>query len=277
MLKKNVNNKLTELSRHQDIINSRLDEFENRNDYSFQRNFTTDKDKLNKDLDELMASMKHGVNLNYANFYEDALVHSKKKSRPKAKPPVQRKVEESVNLSPEKRARYVINEEAAKRKQKSKEKLNLFNLNKSEFHKRQNLYLTNEMVSLRVKLNKTKNKNQLLKSLVNGASAIKNCHIMEKLITNFIEALAVNWNEVVELLIDDLITEEVYNLNEIELARSKYNEVNVEEFSKEIKRIENDSEIFDPHKFELDMYEMNKIIDEFNKQEKDYRDKYNNN
>jgi hypothetical protein len=289
--KKQVKNKLDELSSYQEMINTRLDSFEHRNDYSFKKNYSHDKEQLNKDLDDLMASMRTGVNINYASFYEDALkANTKKHSKERKKADntyntfntnmtrvKQNKTNENVNIVTEERTRYVVDNEVNENKAKEKERLNLLNLNKSEYHKRQSLYLTNEMMSLRLKLNKMKNKNQLFKNLLNNHTAIKNNHVMEKIIINFIENLAVNWNDIVELLIDDLISDEVDNLNEIELQKSKYNEINIEEFTNEIKKIENNSEIFDCDKFEMDIHEINRIIGEYNSQENELKIKYNKN
>jgi hypothetical protein len=277
--KNNAKSKLDELSQYQARINSKLDGFENRNDYSFKKNYKNEEERLNRDLDDIINSMKDGVNLNYASFYDTVLESNMMKRKSQSPPPkkvvkVARKQVIEKPKEVEEITRYVADGEFIERKEKELEKLNLMNLNKTEYHKRQNLYLTNEMVALRVKLNKMKNKNQLLKGMLDTSPEIKNCHVMEKLITSFIETLAVNWNEIVNLIIDDLITQEVYNLNELELKKSKYNEVNVDEFVKEIKQIEKDTEIFDPEKFELDMHEINNIISNYNNCESRIADKY---
>ena len=73
-----------------------------------------------------------------------------------------------------------------------------------KLHKKQNDFLTNELVNLRVKLNKIKNKNQILKRIMKNEEGVKNCNLIGKLIISYIEKLAVNWDEIVEMLIDEL-------------------------------------------------------------------------
>ena len=103
--------------------------------------------------------------------------------------------------------------------------------NNLELHKKQNVFLSNELINLKVKLNKIKNQNDLLKSLLHDQVRINNPKVLEKFINNFIERLAINWNEVCDSLIDDLLEQEVYNLNEIELEKINYNEIRLTTFS----------------------------------------------
>jgi hypothetical protein len=103
--------------------------------------------------------------------------------------------------------------------------------NNLELHKKQNVFLSNELINLKVKLNKIKNQNDLLKSLLHDQVRINNPKVLEKFINNFIERLAINWNEVCDSLIDDLLEQEVYNLNEIELEKINYNEIRLTTFT----------------------------------------------
>ena len=100
-----------------------------------------------------------------------------------------------------------------------------------ELQKKQNVFLSNELISLKVKLNKMKNQNNLLQSLLHNQLTINNPKNLEKFINNFIERLAINWNEVCDSLIDDLLEQEVYNLNEIELEKINYNEIRLTTFA----------------------------------------------
>ena len=103
--------------------------------------------------------------------------------------------------------------------------------NNLELHKKQNVFLSNELINLKVKLNKINNQNNLLKSLLHDQVRINNPKVLEKFINNFIERLAINWNEVCDSLIDDLLEQEVYNLNEIELEKINYNEIRLTTFT----------------------------------------------
>jgi len=107
--------------------------------------------------------------------------------------------------------------------------------NNLELHKKQNVFLSNELINLKVKLNKIKNHNDLLKSLLHDQVRINNPKVLEKFINNFIERLAINWNEVCDSLIDDLLEQEVYNLNEIELEKINYNEIRLTTFADVLK------------------------------------------
>ena len=104
-----------------------------------------------------------------------------------------------------------------------------------ELQKKQNVILSNELISLKVKLNKMKNQNNLLQSLLHNQITVNNPKILEKFINNFIERLAINWNEVCDSLIDDLLEQEVYNLNEIELEKINYNEIRLTTFADVLK------------------------------------------
>lgn len=104
-----------------------------------------------------------------------------------------------------------------------------------ELHKKQNVFLSNELISLKVKLNKMKNQNNVLKSLLREQISINNPKILEKFINNFIERLAINWNEVCDSLIDDLLEQEVYNLNELELQKIHYNDIRLTTFEDVLK------------------------------------------
>jgi hypothetical protein len=89
----------------------------------------------------------------------------------------------------------------------------------SKFYDKENFYLANELVNLRCKLNKINNKNKLLKNILHAKIEVKNCHILDKFINSFIEKLAINWKEISELIIDELIEQEIYHLNELELTK----------------------------------------------------------
>ena len=102
--------------------------------------------------------------------------------------------------------------------------------NNLELHKKQNVFLSNELINLKVKLNKINNQNNLLKSLLHDQVRINNPKVLEKFINNFIERLAINWNEVCDSLIDDLLEQEVYNLNELELQKIHYYDIRLTTF-----------------------------------------------
>ena len=54
---------------------------------------------------------------------------------------------------------------------------------------------------------------------------------LEKFINSFVEKLSINWNDIVEEIIDELLIQEVYELNSIELDKMKYNELKLTTFA----------------------------------------------
>ena len=89
-------------------------------------------------------------------------------------------------------------------------------------HKQQNIFLGNELTLLKCKLNKIRKENEFLQSLIHEKGMVKNTNVLEKFIGGFIEKLSLNWNEIVENIIDEIIIDEIHELNEIELNKINY-------------------------------------------------------
>ena len=51
---------------------------------------------------------------------------------------------------------------------------------------------------------------------------VKNTNVLEKFIGKFVERLSLNWDEIVENIIDELLLDETYILNEIDLKKINY-------------------------------------------------------
>ena len=51
---------------------------------------------------------------------------------------------------------------------------------------------------------------------------VKNITVLEKFIGKFVERLSLNWDEIVNMIIDELLIEEAYELNKIDLKKMKY-------------------------------------------------------
>lgn len=85
--------------------------------------------------------------------------------------------------------------------------------------KEQNIFLSNELIRLKCKLNDIKKDNEFLKSVINEKGMVKNTNVLEKFIGKFVERLSLNWNEIVNMIIDELLMEEAYQINEIDLKR----------------------------------------------------------
>ena len=61
-----------------------------------------------------------------------------------------------------------------------------------------------------------------MQSLIHEKGMVKNTNVLEKFIGGFIEKLSLNWNEIVESIIDEIIIDEIYELNEIDLNKVNY-------------------------------------------------------
>ena len=100
---------------------------------------------------------------------------------------------------------------------------NIQNQQKLELlHKQQNIFLGNELTLLKIKLNKIRKENEFLQSLIHEKGMVKNTNVLEKFIGGFVEKLSLNWNEIVENIIDEIIIDEIHELNEIELNKVNY-------------------------------------------------------
>ena len=100
---------------------------------------------------------------------------------------------------------------------------NIQNQQKLELlHKQQNIFLGNELTLVKCKLNKIRKENEFLQSLIHEKGMVKNTNVLEKFIGGFVEKLSLNWNEIVENIIDEIIIDEIHELNEIELNKINY-------------------------------------------------------
>ena len=145
-----------------------------------------------------------------------------------------------------------------------------------ELQKKQNVFLSNELISLKVKLNKMKNQNNLLQSLLHNQLTINNPKILEKFINNFIERLAINWNEVCDSLIDDLLEQEVYNLNELELQKIHYYDIRLTTFEDVMRNAPISKNLNNDLIFES-LFEVQREINKIKHTEKLIKQKYNMN
>ena len=98
---------------------------------------------------------------------------------------------------------------------KSKQNLELL-------HKQQNIFLSNELTLLKCKLNKVRKDNEFLQSLIHEKGMVKNTNVLEKFIGKFVERLSLNWDEIVNMIIDEILIDEAYELNNIDLKKINY-------------------------------------------------------
>ena len=89
-------------------------------------------------------------------------------------------------------------------------------------YKEQNKFLGNELTLLKCKLNKIRKDNEFLQSLIHEKGMVKNSNVLEKFIGGFIEKLSLNWDDIVNNIIDEIIIDEMHELNEIELNKMNY-------------------------------------------------------
>lgn len=192
---------------------------------------TSYQNQLTNDLNQIMTKVNDNIiSTNYLNFY-DFLLSRRPKQPPKPQP---------VKEAPIEYAEAATQVDIRRRSLPQKINLSLlpsqipYKINsdaKNLLHKKQNAFLTNELTSLKCKLNKLKNDNERLNTLLRSQQEVKNYKFLEKFINSFVEKLSINWNDIVEGIIDDLLTQEVYELNSIELDKMKYNELKLTTFA----------------------------------------------
>ena len=308
----NVQKELNKMSNLQQTISSKLDKFDeklNSNNENFLKDsLSTDisnneyKQTLNNRLDLIMGKINDNIiNKNYLNFY-DFLLNRKKffeenqqkeillESQKLKKIKEEQKISNNENLKNESIQADIHRSQSLKFPTKIQLSYNNgFNQNYNNFSetfddknnlylltKKQNVFLENELINLKVKINKIRNSNQLLKNLLNKENKCKNPKILEKFIENFIEKLAVNWNEICDLIIDEMLEQEVYELNELELKKIHFDELKLTTFKDVLKNAPkiNNNNNQNNLMFES-FYEIQRICNEIKNKEFEIQNKYN--
>ena len=308
----NVQKELNKMSNLQQTISSKLDKFDeklNSNNENFLKDsLSTDisnneyKQTLNNRLDLIMGKINDNIiNKNYLNFY-DFLLNRKKffeenqqkeillESQKLKKIKEEQKISNNENLKNESIQADIHRSQSLKFPTKIQLSYNNgFNQNYNNFSetfddknnlylltKKQNVFLENELINLKVKINKIRNSNQLLKNLLNKENKCKNPKILEKFIENFIEKLAINWNEICDLIIDEMIEQEVYELNELELKKIHFDELKLTTFKDVLKNAPkiNNNNNQNNLMFES-FYEIQRICNEIKNKEFEIQNKYN--
>ena len=197
------------------------------------------KEIMNKRLDDIMGKIDdHIINQNYTNLYKFLSNASpyKKHKQEKIIPNKEIKEEikeikqnESINISeniPSNNNNNNKSENEIKSDYNGTGKTDLEELkskqNKELLQKQQNIYLSNELITLKNKLNNLRKDNEFLKSVINEKGMVKNTNVLEKFIGKFVERLSLNWDEIVEKIIDEMLIDEAYLLNEIDLKKINY-------------------------------------------------------
>ena len=89
-------------------------------------------------------------------------------------------------------------------------------------NKQQNIFLSNELTLLKTEINKIKKDNDFLQKVIHEKGIVKKTNVLEKFIGNYVEKLSSNWNDAVEMIIEEILYEEVMELNEIESNKNNY-------------------------------------------------------
>ena len=232
--------------------------------------------KLNEDLENLMTKVNDNIiSTNYLNFYDFLLRRRNIQQKPQPQPIMKEEPIQYANAStqadfhrsnsvPQKISLSILNSRIPKSMDTEAKNL---------LHKKQNAFLTNELTSLKLKLNKLQNDNEKLNSLVRSTQKVNNYKFLEKFINNFVEKLAINWNDIVEEIIEDLLIQEVYQLNELELQKMNYNELRVTTFADILKNAPTQEMKYDLMFDSLD--EVSKMISYVKKKEQSIGQKYN--
>lgn len=154
----------------------------------------------------------------------------------------------------------------------NKKKIELLN-------KQQNIFLSNELTLLKCKLNKIRKENEFLQSLIHEKGVVKNTNVLEKFIGTFVEKLSLNWNDIVEMIIEEILYDEIMELNEIELNKMNYNKNKKMLFDLYMKNKEGSNNLSEEDNTNIDLLVGNidlikKIINSVKKTENELRAKY---
>ena len=191
-----------------EINNSKIDNSINNNNDSFNRN------NMNN------SNNKNNINTDNNKKYEEHIINNNKNNKNNKFNinDINNNNQIKLNKGPEKANIYIsyhgpgkINLDDAQNQQ-----------NLEMLHKQQNIFLGNELTLLKCKLNKIRKENEFLQSLMHEKGMVKNTNVLEKFIGGFVEKLSLNWNDIVNEIIDEIIVDEIHELNEIELNKINY-------------------------------------------------------
>lgn len=143
--------------------------------------------------------------------------------------------------------------------------------------KKQNIFLSNELVNLKVKIGKLNNKNIMLSNMIKSQEQVKNFKVLDKFIESFIEKLAINWNEIVKIILSELLEEEVIELNALELQKIDYERLRLTTFEDVMKNCSSNRQMY-LTKFNImfeSMDEVNAMISKAKETENSLSKKYN--
>ena len=246
------------------------------------------KKKLNDDLDYIMGKVDDNIiSKNYLNFYDFLMKRDRF---------IQAKAREKEML----RQRKLWEEEQRRRHKETANKFSQANIDPREFReptllkisvsqkqiaqkqnplarqilqKKQNVFLSNEITNLKLKLNKINNQNKILNSLLKTQVAVGNAHFLDKFVESFVESLAINWSDIVNQIIDELLEQEVYELNRIELEKINYDQIRLTTFADILKDAPRAK--VDPSVMFDNFAEIGEMVSKIKKQEELIGRKYN--
>jgi len=175
------------------------------------------KNQIQEDVNSLFKDDPNSfdINKNYNNFYNTMLssIHDKNKEK-KVFNEVKKTTkfsEMSVQTNPmpkvdnTKNVYYASGEEIIKNTQNN---LNAHD-NENKIVAMENVFLSGQMDSIKNKLKTFQKQNDNIKSMIKSSNQVTNVKLLDKIINSFIENVVVNWKEVTDLLIDEMLFEEV--------------------------------------------------------------------
>ena len=147
--------------------------------------------------------------------------------------------------------------------------------------KQQNNILAKELTSLKDELNKIRKENNKLLQELHEKGMAKSTNVFDKFIDGLIEKLTLNWDEIINNIIDEILNDEIQELNEIKLNKMKYKQ-NKNKMIKNLYNsglggiVPNKNEQNTNEDFILDNIELiKKIVNDVNENEKNVKIKYN--
>ena len=222
---------------------------ENMNKFDFISNIDTKyRNELNQRMDLLMKKIDQNINnnnynqlnmiihnskVNYINNYNNYSIPENIENEEKYDDNTD-KISEEKNKEEEIKDKIENKTESFSSKIKKEENDNNEIINKLI---KRNKFLENEVNYLKYKLNKVENQKNFIQDIVKKDTYIKR-HLFDIFIVDYFRKIALNWKEVSNALIDELIIDEIHELTKVKLKLR-----HIKRIDEEDKKEKDDSEI----------------------------------
>ena len=222
---------------------------ENMNKFDFISNIDTKyRNELNQRMDLLMKKIEQNINSNNYNQL-NMIIHNSKinyinnfnnYSIPENIENEEKDDDNTDKISKEKSKEKEIKDKIENKIESFSSKIKKEENNNNEIINKlikRNKFLENEVNYLKYKLNKVENQKNFIQDIVKKDTYIKR-HLFDIFIVDYFRKIALNWKEVSNSLIDELIIDEIHELTKVKLKLR-----HIKRIDEEDKKEKDDSEI----------------------------------